>query len=385
MRDAFSLSEEHMKKIIYADNAATTKLHPAVLEAMLPWLTDEYANASQPYAFSRKPKKALAEARRIIAECINAQPEEIYFTSGGTESDNWVIKGSAFSDTNKKETITSAIEHHAILHACSSIEHLGYPVKYLSPDNEGIISPETLEMSISKNTRLVSIMFSNNEIGTIEPIKELAKIAHKYGALFHTDAVQALGHIKIDVKDLGVDLLSASAHKFNGPKGIGFLYIKKGTIINVFNDGGSQERGMRAGTENIAAIVGMAKALKINCDKISQNTAHLKMLEEHFLENLNSYNIDYVRNGAENHIYGNISLSFKGFEGEAVLHRLDLAGVCVSTGSACNSESTQISHVLQAINLDDKYAKGTIRISLGEDNTLEDVEYISRALKKILL
>lgn len=372
-----------MKKIIYADNAATTKLHPKALEAMIPWLTEDYGNASQPYAFSRKPKKALADARAIIAECINADPDEIYFTSGGTESDNWAIKGVAFSSRKDKEIITSTIEHHAILHACSAIERLGYQVKYISPNKEGVIHPDVLESYISNNTSLVSIMFSNNEIGTIEPIKELAAICHKHGTLFHTDAVQALGHIKIDVKDLNIDMLSASAHKFNGPKGIGFLYIKRGTPINVFNDGGAQENGMRAGTENVAAIVGMAQALKINCDNLSKNEDHLKMLEERLLNNING-KINFKRNGSKSHVYGNISLSFNGFEGESLLHRLDLLGICVSTGSACNSESTQISHVLQAINLDPEYAKGTIRISLSAENTVDEVDTISNALIKIV-
>lgn len=246
-----------MKQHIYADNAATTKLDIDAFEAMKPFLLDEYGNASQPYSFARKPKKALADARATIAECIGALPEEIYFTSGGTESDNWAIKGSAFSDPYKRATITSSIEHHAVLRTCSAIESLGYPVTYISPDRFGIITADALEEIMTENTRLVSIMFSNNEIGTIEPIKELAAIAHKHGALFHTDAVQAVGHVSIDVKDLGIDMLSASAHKFNGPKGVGFLYIRSGTEINPLNDGGSQERGLRAGTENIAEIVGM--------------------------------------------------------------------------------------------------------------------------------
>ena len=237
-----------MKQFIYADNAATTKIDHAVFEAMIPWLTEEYGNASQPYAFARKPKKALQEARATIAQCINALPEEIFFTSGGTESDNWAIKGSAFPDLEKRATITSAIEHHAILNACAAIERLGYPVAYVYPQKDGTITPESLNTVITDQTRLVSIMFSNNEIGTVNPVKDLVKVAHEHGAIFHTDAVQALGHTEIDVQELGIDMLSASAHKFNGPKGIGFLYIKKGTPIVRFNDGGSQEFGMRSGT-----------------------------------------------------------------------------------------------------------------------------------------
>lgn len=371
-----------MKQFIYADNAATTKLEKAALAAMLPWLSDEYGNASQPYSFARAPKKALAAARQAIATAINAEPDEIYFTSGGTESDNWAIKGSAFSDVDKRATITSSIEHHAILHACEAIERLGYPVAYLSLNEKGVIAPEALEGIISNKTRLVSVMFSNNEIGTIEPIKELAQIAHRYGAVFHTDAVQAVGHVSIDVQELGVDMLSASAHKFNGPKGIGFLYVRKGVEITPFNDGGAQESGRRAGTENIASIVGMAEALKSNCEHIVENKKHLAALEQELLNGI--VGLDYIRNGAENHIPGNISLSFKNADGEAILHRLDLMGICISTGSACDSKNTQISHVIKAIRVPQDYAIGTIRISLGKDNTKEEVAFIAASLVKIL-
>ena len=371
-----------MKTFIYADNAATTKLDNEAFEAMMPYLLNEYGNVSQPYSFAREPKKALAEARQIIASSINALPEEIYFTSGGTESDNWAIKGSAFIDTDKRATITSSIEHHAVLRACEAIERLGYPVAYLSPDSKGIITSEALESIITDNTRLVSVMYSNNEIGTIEPIKTLAQLTHMHGALFHTDAVQAVGHIDIDVKALDVDMLSASAHKFNGPKGIGFMYIRKGVSIASFNDGGSQESGNRAGTENVASIVGMAAALKNNLAKLSENEAHILKLEHLLLSGLSD--LDYIRNGAENHIPGNISLSFRNHDGEALLHRLDLAGICVSTGSACDSVDTQVSHVLRAIGLEECYAKGTIRISLGKDNTEEEVLAIISALNKIM-
>ena len=378
-----SIVGDYMKTLIYADNAATTKLDNEAFEAMTPYLLNEYGNASQPYSFAREPKKALAEARQVIAAAINALPEEIFFTSGGTESDNWAIKGSAFLDAEKRATITTSIEHHAVLRACEAIERLGYPVVYINPDSKGIILPEALESVITDKTRLVSVMYSNNEIGTIEPIKELAQVAHRHGALFHTDAVQAVGHASIDVKDLDVDMLSASAHKFNGPKGIGFLYIRKGVSIASFNDGGSQESGLRAGTENIASIVGMAIALRNNLAKLSENETHILKLEQLLLSELSGF--DFVRNGADNHIPGNISLSFKDRDGEAILHRLDLAGICVSTGSACDSVNTRISHVLKAIGLDDSYAKGTIRISLGKDNTEEDVKAIATALKRILL
>lgn len=372
------------KAIIYADNAATTKLDIDAFEAMKPYLLDEYGNASQPYTFARKSKQALKEARAIIAKCINAEPEEIYFTSGGTESDNWAIKGVAFANTEKRQTITSTIEHHAILRSCKAIEKLGYPVTYLPVNSNGIVESETLDSVITSATSLVSIMLANNEIGTIEPIKDLCEIAHKYGALFHTDAVQAVGHIKIDVKELNVDMLSASAHKFNGPKGIGFLYIKKGTQISQYTSGGSQEFGLRAGTENVASIVGMAIALKKNCDKIVENTKYVEELEEALLNDLSAAGLDFIRNGSSEHIPGNISLSFKNADGETLLHRLDLMGICVSTGAACDTENTQISHVLKEINIKESFARGTIRISLSINNTKKEIDCISQSIIKIL-
>ena len=373
-----------MKRFVYADNAATTKLDIDAFEAMKPYLLDEYGNASQPYAFSRKPKKALKEAREIIARCINADPEEIYFTSGGTESDNWAIKGVALSDATKRAIITSQIEHHAVLRACESVEKIGYPVVYLPVNREGVVTIEALTDVITPSTHLVSVMFANNEIGTIEPIKELCEISHKNGALFHTDAVQAVGHIKIDVKELGVDMLSASAHKFNGPKGVGFLYIKKGTPLLPYADGGAQEYGLRAGTENIPSIVGMAVALKNNCERLSENADYIERLEHQLIESLSLTSIKFVRNGGAGHIPGNISLSFYGADGEALLHRLDLMGICVSTGAACDTVNTQVSHVLNAIGADSDYARGTIRISLGKDNSIDDVDYIIQSLIKIL-
>lgn len=373
-----------MKKLIYADNAATTQLDIKVLETMKPYLTNEYGNASQVYSFARKGKKALKKARSIIAECINAEPDEIYFTSGGTESDNWALKGTMFVYGDKRELITSQIEHHAILYSAAAVERMGYPVIYLPVNSEGIILPETLEQYITNNTKLVSIMLSNNEVGSIEPIQQLVNIAHEHGALFHTDAVQALGHIKIDVKELGVDMLSASAHKFNGPKGIGFLYIKKGTKISSFLDGGAQEFGMRAGTENIASIIGMATALKENCDKLEQHKEHICCLENCILSELSASGIEYIRNGSNERVPGNLSLSFYNCEGEMILHRLDLMGICVSTGSACDSKNTQISHVLKAMKIPEEYAKGTIRVSLGKHNSIDDALAIAHALIRII-
>lgn len=373
-----------MKKLVYADNAATTKLDDEAFEAMKPYLLNDYGNASQPYSFSRASKKALKNARQIIAECINAQPEEIYFTSGGTESDNWAIKGTFFLN-NKGRIITSEIEHHAILNSTKAIESMGCEVVYLKPTKEGLITIDELSKAVTKQTSLVSVMFANNEIGTIQPIKELAKITHKSGALFHTDAVQAVGHIKLDVKDLDVDMLSASAHKFNGPKGIGFLYIKNGTPLIPYIDGGAQESSLRAGTENIASIVGMAYALKKNCEQIEKNTSKVRELEKDLLDLLGvSNNKEIIKNGGNNTLPGTISLSFKNQNGEAMLHRLDLKGICVSTGSACDGKDTNISHVLKAIKLDEKYANGTIRISLSKNNTKDEIMIIYEEIKRIL-
>ncbi len=371
-----------MSRVIYADNAATTKLDMDAFEAMRPYLMDQYANASQPYSFSRQVKKALQDSRAQIAACINAAPEEIYFTSGGTESDNWAIKGS-IEYGDRCAVITSEFEHHAILRTCAKIEKLGCPVAYLHPNNDGFITPDNLETTISDQTKLVSIMMVNNEIGTIQPIKELCDLAHSHGAIFHTDAVQALGHIPVDVKVLGVDMMSGSAHKFNGPKGIGFLFIKKGTKLSSYADGGAQEFGLRAGTENVAAIVGMSVALQKNVAHLSDSQSRLLPVEQALIDKLNSAGINYRRNGKVPRIPGNLSLSFPGMDGEAIFHRLDLMGIMVSTGSACDSKNTQISHVLTAINADELYAKGTVRISLGKDNTMNEAEEIADAIIRI--
>lgn len=368
-----------MKKYIYADNAATTKLDKNAYKIMQQYLALDYSNPSQLYSFSRNSKKELLNARKIIAKCINAEPEEIYFTSGGTESNNWIIK----QQKEKAYTIiTSEIEHKSILESCKATERYGNKVIYLSPDNYGRIKPDNLEKNFTKDTKLVSIMYANNEIGTIQDIKNLASIAHKNNALFHTDAVQAIGHIYIDVKNVDIDFLSASAHKFNGPKGVGFLYIKKGLNLNNFMDGGSQEAGLRAGTENVASIIAMAVALENNCKNTDKNQLKLSKIEKVFFKTL-SPNIKYKRNGT-NQISGNISLSFYKKDGEAILHRLDLMGIEVSTGSACNSTKKQFSHVLKAINLDKNFINGTIRISFGKYNTVSDAKKVAVAINKIL-
>ena len=373
-----------MKQYVYADNAATTQVDKNAVDAMMPFLLDEYGNASQPYAFSRAAKKALQEAREIIAACIGASPDEIFFTSGGTGSDNRAIKGIAMSDEGNHTIITSSFEHHAVLHSCAAMERQGYKVVYLKPERTGEISSDVLKGKIAEETRLVSIMYANNEIGSIQPIKELSNIAHEKGALFHTDAVQAVGHVDIDVHSMGIDMLSASAHKFNGVKGCGFLYMRRGCKLIPYSDGGAQESGSRARTENIPGIVAMAAALKNNCDHLEENRKKIIGLENEFMGKLKETGIPFVRNGGLHTLPGLISLSFPGTDGEAILHRMDLLGICISTGSACNSQDTEISHVLKSIDLDEEYAKGTIRVSLGKYNTSEDVEKIVRGLKKIL-
>ena len=364
--------------MIYADNAATTKLDEDALNAMLPFLRENYGNASQSYSFSRSSRKALKEARETIASCINATPEQILFTSCGTESDNWVIKGVALSKSVDWKIATSCIEHHAVLRPCKWLENKGYNVKYLSVDSDGVVEDYSLD-----GINLASIMFANNEIGTLQPIKRVCEKAHASGALFHTDAVQAVGHLEIDVHDLDVDFLSASAHKFNGPKGIGFLYAKKTSELPSFMNGGGQEFGFRAGTENVASIVGMAVALKKNYDQIEKNKKHLFHLENILITQLNQGDVEFIRNGSQNHIPGNVSLSFKNQDGEALQHRLDFEGICVSTGSACDSRNVQISHVLKAIGLSKDFAEGTIRISLGKENTELAVNQIADSIIKI--
>ncbi|WP_299447202.1 cysteine desulfurase family protein [uncultured Phascolarctobacterium sp.] len=374
-----------IKHFIYADHAATTMLLPEALEAMLPFLRTEYGNASTLYSLARKPKKAIAAARAAIAKCIGAEPDEIFFTSCGTESDNWALKGTAFRFLGqKKRIITSSIEHHAVLHSCAFLERMGYDVVYLPVDEKGLVSPADLEKAINEATVLVSIMMANNEIGTIEPIAELAEVAHKYGVLFHTDAVQAVGHLPINVNHLCVDMLSASAHKFNGPKGMGFLYVRKGTPLLNLLDGGAQENGHRGGTENVAGIVGMSEALKFNVENMQKHTEHLLNLQHLFIKELDRSGFDYVLNGSEERIPGSFSISFPNREGEAILHRLDLMGVAVTTGSACNSKETVISHVLKAIDLPDTLAKGTVRFTFGFENTEEEVKYVANYIAKIL-
>lgn len=374
-----------MKRYIYADNAATTKLDEDALASMMPFLQESYGNASQKYSMGVESRKAIEKARESIAACIGACPEEVFFTSGGTEGDNWAIKSIGYN--SGKTIITSPIEHHAVLNSCVAIEKHSNII-LLTVNGFGEVSVDELnDLLKSKTTSpantLVSVMTVNNEIGTIEPIQLLAETAHSYGAIFHTDAVQAIGHMSINVHDLGVDLLTASAHKFNGPKGIGFTYVRKGTQLSSYLSGGAQESGYRAGTENVASIVGMAVALEKNVNSIRENEAHLLNLEQRFINKLDEAKLDYIRNGSINHVPGIISLSFKDSDGEMILHRLDLKGILISTGSACDSKNLQVSHVIKAIGVKQNYAEGTIRLSFGKNNSMEDIDDIAFELIRI--
>lgn len=373
---------------IYADNAATTKLDIDAFEAMKPYLLEDYANPSGAYSFSKKAKRALNEARKTIAECINAEPEQILFTSGGTESNNHAIKHFTVS-SDIGHVVTSAIEHHSVLNAC---ENNGFEQFVIPVDKFGMVSTDELENVLGRyrpfiascDSTLVTIMTANNEIGTIQHIREISNIAHHYGAIFHTDAVQSVGHIPMDVKAMGIDMLSASAHKFNGPKGIGFLYSKNG-LLQTFHHGGAQEFGMRAGTENVPAIVGMAVALKKSVDTMAQNTKHLERLSEVFLSILQGSAVDYILNGhPTERLPGNINISFKGKSGEGLMHLLDLKGICISTGSACDSVNQQVSHVIKAIDVPIDYREGTIRVTFGKDNTEQDAVEVAKALIKMI-
>ena len=365
---------------IYADNAATTKLAPEALEAMMPFLTDEFGNPSSLYSFSRSAKKALIDARAVISECIGATPEEIFFTSGGTESDNWAINNFVFSKSHRNHNILiSSIEHHAVSNPCRKAAlHHNYAITQIPVDEKGKIILPIYNEHVAKSPDGISIMLANNEIGTIEDVAGLAEIAHGLGIPFHTDAVQAVGHIPVDVEKLGVDMLSASAHKFNGPKGVGFLYVKRGAELESFMDGGQQEAGHRAGTENVAAIIGMATALKLNCEKMSENRRRLEVLTNTFKNIIAEHLPDAVFNGDQvRRLPGHISLSLPNISAEGLLHVLDLQGIAVSTGAACNSKSTEISHVLKAIELPEKLAKGTLRISFGPNNIENQARYIA--------
>lgn len=373
------------KTVIYADHAATTPLSPTALVAMRPFLESEYGNPSTLYSLARYPRKAIADSRKKIANVIGSKEGEIFFTSGGTEADNWALLGTALRyPGQRKRIITSCIEHHAVLNTCEFLNILGYEIVYLPVDHRGLISGVDLADAINNETILVSIMFANNEIGTVEPIEELCKIAHSKGVLFHTDAVQAVGHQQINVEQLGIDLLSASAHKFYGPKGTGFLYVKDGTPIEPLLHGGGQENRMRSGTENVAGIVGMSAALAETTNTLSQDIVYLEGLRNRLICSLEAKGINFVVNGAEDHVPGSLSISFRDISGEMLIHRLDLMGIAIATGSACDSKNDVVSHVLQAIKIPDEYVNGTVRITLGKENTNEEIDRIVSSVEKIV-
>ena len=375
-----------MDNLIYLDNAATTRVSEEVLNEMLPFFRETYSNPSAVYRFAGESKKAVDHARKRAAELIGANVEEIYFTGGGSESDNWALKAVAEAYSFKgKHIITSKIEHHAVLHTCGYLEKQGYDVTYLDVDETGKISVEDLKAAIRPDTILISVMAANNEIGTIEPISEIGKIAHEKGVLFHTDAVQAYGHIPIQVDGMGIDLLSASGHKFGGPKGTGILYIRKGIKIRSFIHGGAQERNRRAGTLNVPGIVGFGKAAQIAGESMKERTENEIILREHLIERVLA-EIPYVRlNGHRtDRLPNNVNFCFRFIEGESLLILLDQLGVCASSGSACTSGSLDPSHVLLAIGLPHEIAHGSLRITLSEENTLEEVGFVADELKKIV-
>lgn len=371
--------------MIYADNAATTQIDEDALNLMIELQKKYFANPSSSYKISRPLKKILNESREKIAACINAEPSEIFFTSGGTESNNHAIKNFVFAYLNEKPSIiTSAIEHKSVLNSCLAMKNFfGTKIIKLPVNNFGEVSFDNLRKKITKRRQIISIMLANNEVGTIQPIKKLAEIAHERGKTFHTDAVQAVGHIPIDVKDLGVDMLSASAHKFNGPKGTGFLYAEKNLTFFPYIDGGGQESGMRGGTENVPAIAAMALALEKNCREMKENAEKISTVSKILIDRLKNADADFIVNGGENRLPGHLSLSFRNFDGEVLMNRLDLRNIYVSTGSACNSKTQIISHVLKALKIPKDYIRGTIRITFGKNNSPEDAENIAKNLLEI--
>lgn len=375
-----------MKTRIYLDNAATTKTSQEVVDAMIPYFTENYGNASSIYEIGQRSKEAITTAREEIAKVLGAKTEEIYFTAGGSEADNWALK-AAFEAYSKKgnHIITTKIEHHAILHTCEYLEKKGAEITYLDVDENGLINLDELQKAIRPETILISIMFANNEIGTIEPIKEIGMIAKEHGVLFHTDAVQAFGQVPIDVDEMNIDMLSSSAHKINGPKGIGFLYIRKGVKIRSFVHGGAQERKRRAGTENVPGIVGYGAAARRAAETMKERTAKERELRDYFIDRVLK-EIPYVKLNGDpvKRLPNNINLSFRFVEGESLLIMLDMKGIAGSSGSACTSGSLDPSHVLLAIGLPHEIAHGSLRLTLGEDTTKEDLDYTLEQLKEII-
>ena len=375
-----------MKKIIYLDNAATTRTAPEVVDAMLPYFTENYGNPSSIYGFASANKEVIATQRETIADVLGAKANEIYFTAGGTESDNWALTATAEAYGAKgKHIITSRIEHHAVLHTCAYLEKRGYEVTYLDVDENGLVDPRKVEEAIRPDTILISIMAANNEIGTIQPIREIGEIAHAHGVLFHTDAVQAFAQIPINVDECHIDMLSASGHKLNGPKGIGFLYIRKGVKIRSFIHGGAQERKRRAGTENVPGIVGLGKAVELAAATMEERAAKETELRDYAISRIEK-EIPYCRLNGDRvkRLPNNINFSFRFIEGESMLIKLDFKGICASSGSACTSGSLDPSHVLLAIGLPHEIAHGSLRMTLGADTTKEDIDYTADCLKEIV-
>lgn len=372
--------------MIYFDNAATTKVNKKVLESMMPYFSEIYCNPSAAYSFATKGRIEIEEARNYAAKLIGASDMEIYFTSGGSESDNWAIKAVAESFSDKgKHIITTKIEHHAVLHTCEYLERHGFDITYLNVDSDGKVRLDELKKSIREDTILISVMTANNEIGTIQPVAEIGKIAHEKGILFHTDAVQAYGHIPINVDEMNIDLLSASGHKFNGPKGVGIMYIRKGVKIRSFIHGGSQERGRRAGTYNVPGIAGLGTAAKLAMENMAKRAEKEKELRDYFIDRI-SAEIPYtVLNGhREDRLPNNINFCFRFVEGESVLIMLDQAGICASSGSACTSGAIDPSHVLRAIGLNDEMAHESLRLTLSYENTKEEIDTVVGELKRIV-
>ena len=375
-----------MNKFVYLDNAATTKMAPEVLDAMMPYLTESYGNPSSIYSFAADSKRAVDEQRALIAETIGAKSNEIYFTAGGTESDNWALKATAEAYKQKgNHIITTKIEHHAILHTCEYLEKQGFEITYLDVDENGIVKLEDLKKAIRPTTILITIMYANNEIGSIQPIQKIGEIAHENKVLFHTDAVQAMGQVKIDVDDCHIDMLSASGHKINGPKGIGFLYIRTGLKLRSYIHGGAQERKRRAGTENVPGIIGFGKAIQLSMDTLVKRTKQESELRDYYIKRVLD-EIPHTRlNGhPTKRLANNTNISFRFIEGEALLIRLDMEGICGSSGSACTSGSLDPSHVLLAIGLPHEMAHGSLRLTLSADTTKEEIDYVIEKLKGIV-
>ena len=373
-------------RLIYVDNSATTPISKEVLDAMMPWLTEGYGNASSIYSKGREAGWALKGAREQIASILGAQPNEIYFTSGGSESDNWAIKGAAatMAKRGKKHIITSAFEHHAVLHSCAALEKQGFEVTYVPVHENGIVRVEDIEAAIRPDTGLVTIMYANNEIGTVQPIKEIGALCRKHKIWFHTDAVQAFGHVPINVEEQNIDMLSVSGHKIHAQKGVGLLYVKCGVVLPNLIDGGAQERGKRAGTENIAGIVGLAKAMEIASQNIEERGERTKVLRDKLIDNILKIDRTRLNGDREQRLPGNVNISIEGIEGESLLLSLDMYGICASSGSACTSGSLDPSHVLLAIGLCHEVAHGSLRISLSDENTMEDVDRILEVLPGIV-